>query len=126
MSLSLCGQCPDEKQRAERVFSGRETDKRIKNGRGRALTNTTVITYDALGRKTAMVDPDMGQWTYAYDTAGNLITQTDALSQSVLFAYDPLNRLTGKWYSNGLTSTKVTTYTPGATTCRSLPDATAP
>lgn len=75
------------------------------------MTNTTVITYDALGRKTVMVDPDMGKWTYQYDTAGNLITQTDALSQSLLFAYDNLNRLTGKWYSTTLALTKVATYT---------------
>ncbi len=46
-----------------------------------------------LGQKMAMTDPDMGTWQYAYDLAGNLITQTDALSQLLWFKYDALNRL---------------------------------
>jgi YD repeat-containing protein len=65
---------------------------------------TACYVYDVLGRKTGMLDPDMGVWKYEYDNAGNLITQTDALSQSVIFAYDALNRVTGKWYSNMLGS----------------------
>ncbi|MBS1252477.1 MAG: hypothetical protein MAG451_01516 [Anaerolineales bacterium] len=32
--------------------------------------NHTDIEYDELGRKTRMVDPDMGEWAYAYDGAG--------------------------------------------------------
>ena len=60
------------------------------------LGNTTVITYDALGRKVGMRDPDMGAWTYAYDANGNLITQTDALRQTAWFGYDKLNRLIEK------------------------------
>jgi YD repeat-containing protein len=28
------------------------------------LGNTTLITYDVLGRKTGMRDPDMGIWSY--------------------------------------------------------------
>jgi RHS repeat-associated protein len=61
-----------------------------------ALMNTTVITYDLLGRKAGMVDPDMGGWTYRYDPNGNLITQTDALSQTLVMQYDTLNRLIAK------------------------------
>jgi len=61
------------------------------------LSHSTVITYDALGRKTAMRDPDMGVWSYEYDAAGNLITQTDALGRQLVFGYDTLNRVTGKW-----------------------------
>ncbi|NJM39477.1 MAG: hypothetical protein HC853_01240, partial [Anaerolineae bacterium] len=60
------------------------------------LGNTTVITYDVLGRKTGMRDPDMGVWSYQYDLGGNLITQTDALGQVLWFKYDPLNRVTEK------------------------------
>jgi RHS repeat-associated protein len=65
-----------------------------------ALGNTTVITYNALSQKTAMIDPDMGAWKYEYDAAGNLITQTDALNNALWFKYDPLNRLEEKRQSN--------------------------
>jgi RHS repeat-associated protein len=61
-----------------------------------ALNNTTAITYDVLGRKVGMRDPDMGTWTYAYDANGNLTTQTDAKGQTVWFGYDKLNRLVEK------------------------------
>ena len=60
------------------------------------LTHTTVMTYDLLGRKTAMHDPDMGDWSYRYDPAGNLIRQTDNRGQVITFTYDALNRLTAK------------------------------
>lgn len=66
-----------------------------------ALTHTTVITYDLLGRKTAMADPDMGAWAYGYDAAGNLITQTDALARTLVMQYDALNRLTQKQATAG-------------------------
>jgi RHS repeat-associated protein len=61
-----------------------------------ALQNTTVITYNVLGQKTEMRDPDMGKWKYQYDLGGNLITQTDALGRKLIFNYDPLNRLLSK------------------------------
>ena len=48
-----------------------------------------------------MTDPDMGFWTYDYDKAGNLITQTDAKGQTISFEYnDGLNRLTQKSFVN--------------------------
>ena len=61
-----------------------------------AYNNTTTITYDVLGRKITMDDPDMGHWGYAYDLNGNLISQTDAKGQTLVFTYDALNRLTNK------------------------------
>ncbi len=48
--------------------------------------------YDSLGRKTQMVDPDMGQWFYSYDGVGHLILQTDAKGITTKINYDPLNR----------------------------------
>jgi YD repeat-containing protein len=56
--------------------------------------NTMTMAYDDLGRKTAMHDPDMGQWSYEYDDSGNLVSQTDAKGQTVRMRYDALNRLT--------------------------------
>ena len=58
--------------------------------------NQTIISYDTLGRKVFMDDPDMGYWEYSYDKNGNLIWQKDAKNQEVSFIYDALNRLTNK------------------------------
>lgn len=55
----------------------------------------TVITmgYDDFGRKTSMVDPNMGGWSYDYDISGNLISQTDAKGQTTIMEYDALGRM---------------------------------
>jgi YD repeat-containing protein len=45
-----------------------------------------------------MHDPDMGNWSYVYDAAGNLTQQTDAKSQTIFFRYDALNRRAQKDY----------------------------
>jgi RHS repeat-associated protein len=58
--------------------------------------NTTSMGYDTLGRKTGMSDPDMGNWSYAYNINGTLASQIDAKSQTTLFYYDNLDRLTTK------------------------------
>lgn len=60
--------------------------------------NQTILDYDKLGRKTSMQDPDMGDWTYAYNTLGNMTRQTDARGQRVCLYYDVMNRLIGKHY----------------------------
>lgn len=70
--------------------------------------HATVMGYDRLGRKVSMHDPDMGQWRYGYDPAGNLLWQEDARGIRTGMTYDALNRLTGKSYSNGQPSV---TYT---------------
>jgi len=62
--------------------------------------NRIQITYDGLGRKAAMSDPDLGAWSYTYDTVGNLQTQTDARGTTLWFGYDSLNRLTQKRLSH--------------------------
>jgi YD repeat-containing protein len=61
------------------------------------------MTYDLLGRKTAMDDPDMGVWDYGYDALGNLVRQDDAREQRICFYYDALNRLQGKAYGDDAT-----------------------
>jgi RHS repeat-associated protein len=40
------------------------------------LGNVFSFTYDRLGRKTAMDDPDLGRWSYSYDANGNLMSQS--------------------------------------------------
>lgn len=61
-----------------------------------AQGNVATMAYDGLGRKTAMHDPDMGNWAYPYNPDGTLATQTDAKGQVTNFAYDALGRLTSR------------------------------
>ncbi|HYC61125.1 MAG TPA: Ig-like domain-containing protein [Thermoanaerobaculia bacterium] len=63
--------------------------------------NTIDYTYDMLGRRATMSDPDMGkslgkQWKYEYDEMGNLSAQIDAKGQRIEFKFDPINRITLK------------------------------
>lgn len=61
-----------------------------------AQSNTTAITYDSLGRKKNIDDPDMGFWAYQYHPNGTLQQQTDAKGQVTTFTYDTLDRLTAR------------------------------
>ncbi len=61
----------------------------------------TTMTYDSLGRKLTMDDPDMGAWSYSYDPAGNLVRQEDANANTHCFYYDVLNQLTNKAVGTG-------------------------
>lgn len=57
----------------------------------------TSMQYDALGRKTSMIDPDMGKWGYAYSTDGRLTRQEhltgSTVNQATCLYYDNLGRL---------------------------------
>ena len=59
--------------------------------------NVTTMGYDSLSRKTSMVDPDMGTWSYDYYANGSLKWQLDAKNQKLWFGYDALDRLTTTW-----------------------------
>ena len=72
--------------------------KDVYKGSGGTQTHTH-IDYDQGGRKTGLIDPDMGTWAYDYDALGNLISQIDARTCVTTLAYDNLNRLTGKIFS---------------------------
>jgi len=54
---------------------------------------TTSLTYDVRGRKTEMVEPNMGSWSYRYNAFSELIWQRDARGQIVEMNYDALGRL---------------------------------
>ncbi len=70
-----------------------------------AKSNVTTMTYDTLGRKKTMSDPDMGDWSYSYDANGNLTSQTDPKNQTITHTYDKLNRITKKDYPLGTDTT---------------------
>jgi RHS repeat-associated protein len=71
----------------------------------------TTITYDTLGRKRTMTDPDMGHWEYRYDLNGNLKWQKDADNKEIVFDYDELNRVKAKRYLHPTTGDLDVTYT---------------
>ena len=54
---------------------------------------TTVLEFDSHGRKTKMIDPDKGTWTYRYNAFGELIFQRDANLQTITQSYDRLGRM---------------------------------
>jgi len=56
--------------------------------------NNFNFTFDSLGRKLSLIDPDLGTWTYEYDRVGNLIKQSDNGGNEIFIGYDPLNRIT--------------------------------
>ncbi len=70
---------------------------------GRADTRITV-THDLLGRKTSMIDPDMGAWSYQYNGYGELISQANALNQVVTLEYDRLGRMVKRTEPEGVST----------------------
>ncbi|GCE13576.1 RHS repeat-associated core domain-containing protein [Tengunoibacter tsumagoiensis] len=72
-------------------------------------TATTSSTFDGLGRKTSMSDPDRGNETYSYDPSGNQIQTVDARGSSgtVYAGYDGLNRLLWRNTTNSSTGAEV-------------------
>ncbi|MGD9108231.1 MAG: RHS repeat-associated core domain-containing protein [Gammaproteobacteria bacterium] len=63
--------------------------------------SASTITYDKLGRKTAIHDPDKGNWNYKYDVLGELISQTDANGNTTTFSYDKLGRMISRTDKGG-------------------------
>lgn len=83
-----------------------------------SAVNVTAMTYDALGRKRTMDDPDMSggnvPWQYRYDAANNLTYQRDARGVETVMTYDSANRLRTKSYvvnSSGVSPQGAVTFT---------------
>lgn len=77
-------------------FQGNMTSMVSQGSPGSFHTITTTLSYDLLGRKTAMNDPDKGQWTYTYNGFGELTSQTDAKGQRSTMGYDGLGRMVSR------------------------------
>jgi RHS repeat-associated protein len=66
-----------------------------------ASGDTWTTSYNLLGQATSKNDPVSGATTMSYDGNGNLIQSTNALSKTISFTYDALNRETAEY--DGLT-----------------------
>jgi YD repeat-containing protein len=60
-----------------------------------------------------MNDPDMGIWSYTYNALGELISQTDAKSQTSTISYDKLGRMTQRVEPEGTTNWQYDTKANG-------------
>lgn len=56
----------------------------------------TTFSYDNYRRQISTTDPSKGTTTYAYDAAGNIATETNAVGQTISNEYDAHNRLIKK------------------------------
>ncbi|MCH6255907.1 hypothetical protein MLD52_05065, partial [Puniceicoccaceae bacterium K14] len=70
------------------------------NGIAKAVTT---IVYDILGRKSSMSDPNMGDWKYSYNAAGELVWQENAEGDEVTMTYDALGRMITRVEGEGTT-----------------------
>ncbi len=50
--------------------------------------------YDAQGNRTALYDPDLGDWSYVYNGLGQMVRQVDGNGKIVTLEYDAIGRLT--------------------------------
>ena len=51
-----------------------------------------VLRYDTAGNRLTVSDPDLGNWSYIYDKANRLISQTDARGVTTAMTYDQMGR----------------------------------
>ncbi len=61
-------------------------------------TGQTLVTnqFDNRGRRSSVVDLDMGSWIYNYDGFGDIMVQSDSLAQVTTMNYDALGRMTSR------------------------------
>ena len=62
-----------------------------------SLTNTLQTnTFNIRGMRTAQTDMDAGNWIFIPNALGEIVSQTDAKSQTTTFDYDLLGRMTSR------------------------------
>lgn len=77
-----------------------------------ATPSTTIESkawFDSLGRKSRMLDPDLGNRYFTYTPFGELDTQTDAKGQITDLDYDRLGRVVARVEKLSASSTETTT-----------------
>ena len=80
---------------------------------------TRTFAYDSLSRLKQAINPESGTISYAYDANGNLTTKTDAGSIVTTYAYDNLNRVKARTYSD---ATPAVSYNYDGTGLGSVPN----
>ncbi|WP_439676644.1 hypothetical protein [Embleya sp. MST-111070] len=83
----------DDYSRITYTYTPREELKTVTDAGG----NTWTYTYDFLGRKTHVEDPDKGPSDTRYDLVGRVIGTTDARGQKLAYTYDALGRKTASY-----------------------------
>ena len=71
---------------------------------------TTTISYDVLGRKQSMTDPDKGQWSYQYNAFGELVEQTSANGVVSTLTHDAQGRRLSRTDARSATTLNATTW----------------
>jgi RHS repeat-associated protein len=86
-----------------------------------APLNARSYSYDSLSRLVQATNPESGTTCYGfvtgttcgqngYDANGNLVVKTDARNVTTISAYDYLNRITQKYYTDGTTPSYLYSY----------------
>ncbi|WP_406293562.1 hypothetical protein OG948_02905 [Embleya sp. NBC_00888] len=75
------------------TYTPREELKAVTDAGG----NTWTYTYDFLGRKTHVEDPDRGSLDTRYDLVGRVLDTTDARGRKLVYVYDGLGRKTASY-----------------------------
>ena len=70
-----------------------------------ALGNVTTIAFNALGKRTRLDDPNIGEYRYQYDDAGLLIAQVAPGDETTTFTYNRAGNLLQKRFPEGSTVT---------------------
>ena len=71
----------------------------------RADGSTSTMTYDLLGRRTSMTDPNAGNFTYQYDNEGHMTAVTGPDGKTIHYTYKPSGALLSRIYPDGTTHT---------------------
>src|SRR5205823_10883122 len=64
--------------------------------------NVVQLTYDRLGRRTEIVDEDIGRLDTTFDAFGQVIASTDGRGYTTTLTYDKLGRMTTRSAPDGL------------------------
>lgn len=72
--------------------------KQVLDSAGNTLQSST---YNLRGMLTQRADMDMGTWNFTPNALGEVVSQTDAKSQTTTFVFDKLGRLTSRGETEG-------------------------
>ena len=67
-------------------------------------TVVSQVTYNLRGMRTAITDVDLGAWSFTPNALGEIVSQTDAKSQTASFEYDALGRLKKRTEAEGISN----------------------